>query len=175
MKTYLKLTLLFFISLTLSCSSTKNQIKDPFSSSRYQSNNKYFRASASAVSINLETAKDKALLTAKTRLAGLVQTNLKTLNENYQNERNINQNLGDFNERFQQLTREVTNQLLFDISIIDAKTFKNNDNSYTTFVALEASKKTVYLKLKEIALQRKDLLEKDKELINSLINNLTHD
>ena len=55
------------------------------------------------------------------------------VSESYQNERNIENNLGDFGERFQQLTREVLNQRLDDVKTIGEKTYVKKDKNYITW------------------------------------------
>ncbi len=148
-----------------------NEVKTPFSGSKYEGNNRWFRAVASGESLDLETSKDKALLSAKQRLASNVQTQIKSVSENYKGERIVGDNMGDFNERFQQLTREVMNQVLVEVQTIDEKVYQNPTNKrYTTWVALEARKKNVYKKLKEIANTRTSLSDKDKAYISKMMD-----
>ncbi|MCU0421599.1 MAG: hypothetical protein MUC81_02220 [Bacteroidia bacterium] len=147
------------------------EVKTPFKGNKYESNNRWWRAVASGESTNLQTSRDKAMLSAKQRLASSVQTQIKSLSENYVGERQVGENLGDFNERFQQLTREVLNQIIVDIRLIDEKTFKSEkSNQYTTWLAIEAKKSTTYKKLKEIALQRNNISDKDKKVIQEMID-----
>lgn len=172
MKKYV--ALFFVISLVVSSCKSKmdgmNEIKTPFSGNKYEGNNRWFRAVASGESMNLETSKDKAILSAKQRLASSVQTQLKQVTESYKGERMVGDNLGDFNERFQQLTREVMNQALVEVQTIDEKVYQNPTNKhYVTWVALEARKKKVYKKLQEIAQTRKNLSDNDKAYINQLL------
>lgn len=162
--------IMLLLALIMGCKSSKNEIKNPFGSSRYQTNNRYFRASASAQSTDLETARSKAQLAAKQRLAAAIQTQIKNVAENYTGERNIDGNIADFNNRYQQLTREVTDVLLLDVKLMDEKIFKNNDNTYTAIVALEARKKTIYRNFKEQAKARNTLSNADKELIEKMID-----
>ena len=95
---------------------------------------------------------------------------MKQVSEDYSNERRVGNNLGDFNERFQQLTREVLNEVLVDINIIGDKVFQKEDNTYVSYVALEARKKTVFKKLKEIASLTTSLNDKDKQIIKEMID-----
>ena len=152
------------------------EIKTPFSGNKYESNNRWLRAVASGESLSIETSKDKAMLSAKQRLAGSIQTQLKNVSENYKGERIVGDNVGDFNERFQQLTRDVTNQTLVELQLIDQKVFQNDKNkNYVTWVAIEARKKTVYNKLKEIANTRASLSDKDKAYISNMLDNAIKD
>lgn len=151
------------------------EIKTPFSGNRYEGNNRWVRAVASGESMDLETSKDKAMLAAKQRLAGAVQTQIKQVSENYKGERNADGTIDDFNERFQQLTREVMNQVLVEVQTIDEKIFQKPNRNYETWVALEARKKTIYKKLKEQAKRNAALSEKDKAVIEKMIDQAIED
>ncbi|MFA6259947.1 MAG: hypothetical protein WC760_00625 [Bacteroidia bacterium] len=146
------------------------EVQTPFTGNKYESNNRWVRAVASGESMHLETSKDKALLSAKQRLAAGVQTQIKQVSENYKGERQADETIGDFNERFQQLTREVMNQILVEIQTIDERVFQNGQRNYVTWVALEARKKTIYNKLKEQAKLRQSLSDKDKATIEKMID-----
>ncbi len=173
MKNYILITLVMTTIFTACKTKMENmsEVKTPFSGNKYESNKRWFRAVASGESMNLETSKDKAMLSAKERLAASIQTQLKSVTENYKGERIVGDNMGDFNERFQQLTREVTNQTLVEVQLIEQKVFQNNTNkNYVTWVALEARKRIVYKKLKEIANTRSTLSDKDKAYINQMLD-----
>lgn len=171
----LSLTLLI---IGVGCKSKMNgltEVKTPFSGSKYEGNKRWVRAVASGESQNLETSKDKALLQAKQRLASSFQTEIKNLTENYKGERQVDDNIAEFNERFQSLTREVMSQLLVEVQTIDEKVFMNKQNNYVTWVALEARKKTIYKKLKEQAKSKASLSSKDKAVIEKMIDDAIAD
>jgi hypothetical protein len=115
------------------------------------------------------------MLSAKQRLASSVQTQIKNVSESYKGERQVEGSIGDFNERFQQLTREVMSQILVEIDVIDEKQYKTKQNNYITWVALEARKKTIYKKLKQQAKMQRSLSEKDKETIEKMIDEAIKD
>ena len=147
------------------------EVNEVFSGNKYEGNNRFFRATGSGESSDLETAKDKALLLSKQRLASSVQTQIKQVAENYKGDVQDASNIGDFKQRFQQLTREVLNQIIVEINVIDQKTFRRDGNgNYVSHVALEAKKKAVYLKLKEIASARTGLSQKDKDAVQQMID-----
>ena len=155
------------------CSGTKNgltEVKTPFSGNRYESNPKWFRSTGSGESIDLETSRSKAMLLAKQRLASSVETNMKSVAENYAGERTAGETTADFNARFQSLTREVLNTVLVDASVFDQKTYQKQDKNYISYVAMEARKKTIYAKIKERATLQKSLSEKDKAEISKMID-----
>jgi cell division protein FtsB len=165
------------ILLLASCGSPKGltEVKSPFSGSSYEGNRRFFRATASGESTDLETSKSKAMLSAKQKLASFVQTQIKQVAENYSGERQAGDNIAEFNARFQQLTREVLNQVLVEINVIGDKTYKNGKGNYESYVALEARKKAVYKRLKEVSMQNKSLSEKDKELVQQMIDKAIQD
>ena len=107
---------------------------------------------------------------AKQRLASFVQTQINQVAENYSAERQISDNLGDFSTRFQQITREVLSQTIVDIAIIGDKTFTNKSGNYVSYIALEAKKKVVYEKLKELSLLRRNITPSDKAAISEMID-----
>jgi hypothetical protein len=118
------------------------QISVPFTESKYQSDKEHFRAKASGSSPDLTTAKKIALQNAKSEMAGLIQTTVKKVTDQYTNQRQIG-NVQEFTNKFEELAREVTNQQLTDVKILDEKIFKEQNNTYTFWVAIEAAKETV--------------------------------
>jgi hypothetical protein len=152
-----------------------SEVKSPFSGSKYESNRRWFRATASGESMNLETSKDKALLSAKQRLAGQIQTQVKNVAESYKGERQADNTLDEYNERFQQMTREVMNQVLVEAQIMETKTYVTKDKRYTTFVALEARKRIVYRRLKDVAKSKTSLSEADKKYISEMMDKAIKD
>jgi len=170
-KIILSLSILMLVGQA--CNSSKNgltEIKTPFKGSSYESNRRFFRAVASGESINLETAKSKAMLTANQRMASSVQTEIKNVTENYQNERNADGNLGDFGERFQQLTREVMATTLIGSNLINEKTFQKTDKTYQVWVAMELRKREMYKQLKQLAKEKNTLSDKEKKAIEKMLD-----
>jgi hypothetical protein len=170
---YVIVALIALSIVGVACKSKKGgltELKTPFSGSKYEGNKRWIRAVASGESQNLETSKDKAMLAAKQRLASSFQTEIKNVTENYKGERQVDGTIGEFNERFQALTREVLSQVLVEVQTIDEKIFQNEQKNYVTWVALEARKKTIYKRLKQQAKQRQSLSEKDKATIEKMID-----
>ena len=85
------------------------EVKGPFDSKSYKSNNRYFRAVASGESQNLETSKSKARLVANQRLASAVQTEIKMVSESYQNERNVEKKV--WRRKFCQFRQNESNKI----------------------------------------------------------------
>lgn len=118
------------------------EISVPFSSKEFFSDKEYFRAKSSGNSPDLQAAKKIALQNAKSEMAGLVQTTVKKVTDQYTNQRTISNNT-EFNNKFEELAREVTNQELLDVKVIGEKLFQETNKSYTYWVAIEANKQTV--------------------------------
>lgn len=143
-----------FVIAFAACKSKKNavtpidkstgavEISVPFSSKEYYSDKENFRAKSSGSSPDLQTAKKIALQNAKTEMAGLIQTTIKKVTDQYTQQRTVG-NQADFNNKFEELAREVTNQELIDVKVLGEKLFKEPNNTYTYWVALEANKQTV--------------------------------
>jgi hypothetical protein len=137
--------------IVCSCSSLPGKkVKEPFSSSKYQSNNKYFRATGSGESKNQQIAKSKAMTQAKTNLAGNVKSTMKRVADAYIAETG-NANGSDMADKFQSLSREVVNQDIADVRTIGSETYSQNDGTYKTYVALEIKKKGMYKVMKKLA------------------------
>jgi len=166
------------LSLTFGACGTFNgnkAIKTPFRGGNYESNRRFFRSVASGESVNLETAKSKAILTANQRLASSVQTEIKSVTENYQNERNIGGNLGDFGERFQQLTREVMSTKLMGASLHGEKVFQQKDKTYQVWVAMELRKRELYKRLKQQAQLDQKLSDAQRKAVSEMIDKQIED
>lgn len=117
------------------------EIALPLSGREYQSDKEYYRAKGSGKSPDMTTAKKIALNNAKAEIAGLINTTIKTVTDNYVNQRAI-ADAQDFESKFESMTREVVNQKLVDVTIIGEKLFKK-DKTYEYWVAIEVSKQAI--------------------------------
>jgi hypothetical protein len=98
-----------------------------------------FRATQSQKSSDLSLSREKALVVTKQRLAGLVETKIKSVTDRYVDEYQTNAGL-EMKGKFNNLTREIINQQLNDVKILCEKTVREKDGSFTTFVAVEMNK-----------------------------------
>jgi hypothetical protein len=103
----------------------------------------FFRASSVAKSQDMATSKEKALTLTKQRLASLIGSKIKSVTERYVNEMDAGGGT-EFNQTFENMTRDVVNQQLQDITITCEKTFEAEGGGYETFIALEVSKDVIY-------------------------------
>ena len=102
-----------------------------------------FRATQSQRSSDLSLSREKALLLAKQRLAGLIQTKIKSVTDRYVDEYTASGGTPEMKDKFNNLTREIINQQLNDVKILCEKTAREKDGTYTSFVAVEMSKDAV--------------------------------
>lgn len=170
------------LALSLSsCKSKKNvtpiekstgavEISVPFSSKEYYSDKDNFRAKSSGNSVDLQTSKKIAMQNAKSEMAGLIQTTIKKVTDQYTQQRQIG-NQQEFNNKFEELAREITNQQLTDVSVIGEKLFKEPNGTYTYWIAIEANKQVVLNGIeKTISTQKKLEQDYDKKKFEEIFN-----
>lgn len=150
------LTLLLLLCFVAISCGDKNltKVKGPFSGNKYQSNNRYFRATGKGESSKEKVARKKANIEAKSSLAGQVSTQIKEVSDDYFNE-TTKGDAYDEVEKLQTLTRQIINTNLSELTLMDEVTYFNNDDSrYIVHVAFEMKKKDFYKKLKKEAKER---------------------
>ncbi len=104
-----------------------------------RSDKNYFRAFSMATSSDLSLSKEKALLLAKQRLVTLIQSNTKSVTDRYVNEREVG-SASEFEQKFENLTREVADQTISNIVVACEKSSVMPDKKYRSFIAIEVSK-----------------------------------
>ncbi|MGI6478313.1 MAG: hypothetical protein ACOX0M_02600 [Salinivirgaceae bacterium] len=102
-----------------------------------------FRATGMGTSMNMATSKDKALFNAKTRMAGLIESTVKSVTEQYTNEIDVGDKK-EFEQSFEQMARDVTKRTLVEVTITCEKTGKNPKGEFETYIALEVTKDAIY-------------------------------
>jgi len=134
-----------------SCSSSKKavtaskgmeEINVPLSGKDYQTNKEFFRAKSVGKSPDMATAKKIAISNAKAEIAGLISSKIKSVTDNYTNQRSV-ANAQDFENKFETIAREVVSQQLNDVSIIGEKIFKDKSSTVEYWVAIEISKEAI--------------------------------
>ncbi|MBN2668022.1 MAG: hypothetical protein JXR60_02235 [Bacteroidales bacterium] len=107
-----------------------------------KSDEEFYRADASATSATLQVSREKALLAAKQRLASLINAKIKSVTDRYVNETEV-ADRSNFEQKFENLTREVVNQNLVDVRVACEKAGTIDGGKYQTFIAVEASKSAI--------------------------------
>lgn len=142
MKSMRFLVLAFGAALMVACGSSSplgDQVKEPFSSSKYESTKRYWRAVGKGSSKDDNIAKSKADLQAKKEIAQQVQTRMKVVSDQYFSDTET-LNSEEVNDKFQSLAREVTNTQIADLRKIGEEKYFNGEN-YTVYIAYEIHKK----------------------------------
>jgi hypothetical protein len=122
------------------------EISVPFSSKEYRSDENFFRAKQSGKSPDQATAKKIAFQNARAEMAANINATVKRVTDQYTNQRSIG-NAQEFENKFEELSREVVNLQMGNVKEIGEKIFKENDGSFTYWIAIEANKKDVFDKI----------------------------
>ncbi|HOZ88446.1 MAG TPA: hypothetical protein PL029_11850, partial [Bacteroidia bacterium] len=108
------------------------EITVPFSSKEYKSDDNYFRAKQSGKSPDMATAKKIAYQNARAEMAGNINATVKRVTDQYTNQRTVG-NAQEFENKFEELSREVVNLEMSNVKEMDSKLFKETDGSYTSW------------------------------------------
>ncbi len=156
--------MLLFVINIVSCKSKKEiakttkstEIELPFSGKKHQSDKNFFRSVQSGTSSDLNTAKEIAMVNARSEISYSVKTISKNVSEIY-----TKQIDGDHAEDFDRLSRQVSKEILTNIVVADHKVLQNNkDGKYTYWVVVEVKKDDVITNISNQA--RKDNIKFDK-------------
>lgn len=112
------------------------EISLPFQGPAYRNSATHFRTVNSGNSPDLATAKKIALVNARNEMAANIQATLKAVTENYTQQRRID-DIVEFSNKFEELTRQVVNQQLNQVNVMDEKMFQEQNGTYTSWVAIE--------------------------------------
>ena len=146
------------------------EITIPFSESKYKTDKDFFRAKQSGKSQDLATSKKIALQNAKSELAGNIKAVIKRVTDQYTNQRTVGDKQ-DFENKFEELAREVVDQTLTDVRIIDEKIFKETDGRFSYWVAIETSKESILDGVvSKISKNEKLQLDYDKKKFEEVFN-----
>lgn len=122
------------------------EITVPFSESKYRSDNEAFRAKQVGKSPDLATAKKIAFQNARAEMAANINAMVKRVTDQYTNQRTVG-NTQEFENKFEELAREVVNLEMSNVKEIGEKIFKEPNGAFSYWIAIEAGKKEVFDKL----------------------------
>lgn len=146
------------------------EISVPFSSKEYRSDENYFRSKQSGRSPSDATAKKIAMQSARAEMASNINATVKRVTDQYTNQRTVG-NTMEFENKFEELSREVVNLEMSNVKEIGEKLFKEADGSYTYWIALEANKKEVFDKIDaKISNDAKLKLDYDKQKFQQIFD-----
>ena len=172
MNTIIKYNALIIIVCTIlaSCSSGTlgKKVREPFQGNAFESNARFYRGVGKGISSKDNIAKSKADLEAKRELASQVNTNMKTVTDQYLGQTE-NERAADVAEKFQSLTREVMNTEISDLRKIGEEKFFG-DGKYTVFMAYEIKKNAMLRNLKKRAQVDEKINEATRKSIEEIID-----
>jgi hypothetical protein len=142
----------------------------PFSSKEYKTDQDFYRAKNLGKSPDLAAAKKIAMNNAKSEMASNIQSMIKKVTDQYTNQRTAGKDQ-EYENKFEELGREVTNQSLANVVVKDEKVFQESNGSYTYWVALEADKKEVFKQLDtQISADKKLQVDYDKQKFQNIFD-----
>lgn len=148
---FLLALLAFSIPACKSTSPAGEKVKMPFSGSKYQSTNRFFRGTGSGVSVKQNIARSKADLEAKNQVAAQVGTNIRAVTDQYLGQTE-NAGAAEVADKFQSLVREVMNTEIADLRKIGEETrYNETTKEYTQYVAYEIKKHAMFRFMKKQA------------------------
>ena len=151
-------------------SSFGKEVSVPCNDDESHSDAKFFRGTGNGISQDLSTAKSKARLDANTNLARSINTTIKSVSDRYVNERQIGEN-SEFEQKFEQMSREVVNQQLNNVEVACNKTMQTKDGKFQVFTALQVSKDEVLNNISNrISKDQKLQLDYDKMKFEQIFN-----
>lgn len=147
------------------------EVSTPFDSKEYRSDEDNFRSKQSGKSPDLATAKKIAYQNARAEMAGNINATVKRVTDQYTNQRTVG-NTQDFENKFEELSREVVNLEMSNVKELGQKTFQDpSDKSYVVWIALEANKKSVFDKIDaKISSDDKLKLDYDKQKFQQIFD-----
>ena len=146
------------------------EITVPFSSKEYRSNEDYFRAKQVGKSPDMATAKKIAFQNARAEMAANINATVKRVTDQYTNQRSIG-NAQEFENKFEELAREVVNLEMGNVKEIGEKIFKETDGACSYWIAIEAGKKEIFEKVSaKISNDSKLKLDYDKMKFQQLFD-----
>lgn len=146
------------------------EINVPCNDDEYRTDAKFFRGTGNGISTDLSTAKSKARIDAQTNLSRSISTTMKSVADRYVNERQVG-DAQEFEQKFEQMTREVINQELNNVEVACNKTLQMKDGKYQVFQALQVPKDQVLNNIKNrISKDQKLQLDYDKMKFEQVFN-----
>lgn len=146
------------------------EITVPFSSKEYRSDENNFRSKQVGKSPDMATAKKIAFQNARAEMAANINATVKRVTDQYTNQRTVG-NAQEFENKFEELSREVVNLEMANVREIGEKIFKETDGAYSYWIAIEAGKKDVFDKIDaKISSDAKLKLDYDKQKFQQIFD-----
>lgn len=167
---FLLALLAFSMPACKSTSPAGEKVKMPFSGSKYQSTNRFFRGTGSGVSVKQNIARSKADLEAKNQVAAQVGTNIRAVTDQYLGQTE-NAGAAEVADKFQSLVREVMNTEIADLRKIGEETrYNETTKEYTQYVAYEIKKNAMFRFMKKQAKTDSKINEATRKKIDEILD-----
>ncbi len=126
----------------------------PLSEAKYRSDAQYYRSVQSGVSPEMSMAKKIAIQNARQELAATIQSDIKTVTENYARQVNLSSDeKPGYESRMTELTYSIVSQTITGATVMDEKLYTEPNGTYRHYVCMELSKEqmkeAVMAKLKQ--------------------------
>lgn len=146
------------------------EITVPFSTKEYRSDATAFRAKQVGKSPDIATAKKIAFQNARAEMAANINATVKRVTDQYTNQRTVG-NAQDFENKFEEQSREVVNLEMSNVKEIGEKIFKEPDGGYSYWIAIEADAKGVFDKIdSKVSSDDKLKLDYDKQKFQQIFD-----
>ncbi|MCC6840259.1 MAG: hypothetical protein IT230_08885 [Flavobacteriales bacterium] len=146
------------------------KVNMPFSGSKYESTNRFFRGTGTGVSVKQNIARSKADLDAKNQLAAQAGTNIRAVADQYLGQTE-NAEAAEVADKFQSLVREVMNTELADLRKIGEETrYNETTKEYTQYVAFEIKKNAMFRYMKKQAKTDEKISEAARKKIDEILD-----
>ena len=171
MQRFISISTLTLALFFMGCASNPlgSKVKEPFSGSKYESNQRFYRASAKGTSKMDQVAQSQAEMKARQSIAQQVSTAFEVVTDNYQ--KNME---GSYMEeavtRFETLAREITRTNLTDLRLVGNEKYLSDDGTYSVFVAFEIKKSSMYRHMKKQAKLDANISEQALKEIEQLLD-----
>ncbi len=149
--------------------SAGTKVEMPFTGSKYESNNRFFRGTGVGVSTAQNISRSKSDLDAKNQLAGQVGTNMRSVADQYLGETG-NAQASEVADKFQSLVREVMSTQLADLRKIGEETRVNDAKEYTTYTAYEIKKAAMFRFMKKQARINNKIDEAQLKIMDEILD-----
>src|SRR6056300_1115580 len=115
----------------------KGEVEQVLPCSEFKSDNKTFRVYSFGESADMNVAKKKALSNARTELAGMVNSTMKVVADNYVKSMEVN-NVEEVLERFEENSRTVINERISGtVTVCDKLVQETSTGRYKYYIAIE--------------------------------------
>ena len=149
----------------------QKEVELPCFEDKYTSSKKNYMASGRGVSLDQVTSRKKALINAKTEIASLIRSNIRSLTDDYSVSRSVN-NKEEFKSRFESITSETVDEMLSDIKVAcQTLAFDKKTGQYNTYLALSINKDAAATQImNKLSASEKKNLDLDYDKFRALLD-----